>query len=84
MVRGFAPGADAGRGEALAAPGARVSVIQGEGERQRHPWMGDTCQGATPCGLHIASVEVCPGYAGIKKLCRFLVGTAHISERYII
>ena len=42
MVRGFAPGADAGRGEALAAPGARVSVIQGEGERQRHPWMGDT------------------------------------------
>lgn len=49
------------------------------GERQRHPWMVDTCQGATPCGLHIASVKVCPGDAGIKKLCQFLVGTAHIS-----
>lgn len=54
------------------------------GERERHPWMGDTCQGATPCGLHISSVEVCPGDAGIKKLCQFLVGTAHISGRYII
>lgn len=60
MVRGGAPGADAGRGEALAAPGARVS-----GSVTRGWEIHDKMLPLAGC---ISRAWRCvPGYAGIKK-----------------